>query len=294
MAAPRLGCYVVFAMGTAMIVADTHTHTQSQDTTFSRGMHATRRTWKSRAVKCPPLSERAIPGYYRRYRKSQEVGTFAGEDRRLLQFFNGLCFGTYLELGALDGKSFSNSYFFNQARNLSWSGVLIEGAPDAFEEMQLYRPRELATVNAVVCGEERVVHWVDARDRLSPVRGIWEFMSDDFRKLWYPDVDTSLFKPVMCKPLRDIIKESVQEPFFFDFFSLDVEGAELAVLQSLDFDQVGFGIIIVEADDIPNTQKNKAVRSFLESKDYRYLDSVGPNEWYFNSDFANIYMGLLR
>ena len=35
------------------------------------------------------------------------------------------------------------------------------------------------------------------------------------------------------------------ETFYFDFFSLDIEGSEFEALQSLDFSKVGFGIILV-------------------------------------------------
>ena len=56
----------------------------------------------------------------------------------------------------------------------------------------------------------------------------------------------------------------VQEPVHFDFFSLDVEGAEYGVLQSLDFAKYSFGIIVVEADG-HNKMKNMAVRTLLET-----------------------------
>ena len=37
--------------------------------------------------------------------------------------------------------------------------------------------------------------------------------------------------------------------YYFDFFSLDVEGGELAVLQTIVFKKVFFGVIVIEADD---------------------------------------------
>jgi len=36
------------------------------------------------------------------------------EDELLLVFFNGLCNGSYIEMGALDGVTFSNSWVFNK------------------------------------------------------------------------------------------------------------------------------------------------------------------------------------
>jgi hypothetical protein len=64
--------------------------------------------------------------------------------------------------------------------------------------------------------------------------------------------------------MKQILQETVGSKFYFDFFSLDVEGAEYKVLKSIDFDQVGFGVVLVEADE-HNQLKNMAVRTLLES-----------------------------
>ena len=53
----------------------------------------------------------------KRHSKSQD-----GEDRYLVDtYFKGLCGGTYLELGALDGVKFSNSHLFEFG--FGWSGA---------------------------------------------------------------------------------------------------------------------------------------------------------------------------
>ena len=57
------------------------------------------------------------------HKKSQ-----SGEDTMLLKWFSNLCGGTYVELGALDGVRFSNSYLFHFTRD--WKGVLIEIMPN--------------------------------------------------------------------------------------------------------------------------------------------------------------------
>ena len=56
----------------------------------------------------------------------------------------------------------------------------------------------------------------------------------------------------------------------FDFFSLDVEGAEMSVLESIDFERTAFGVILVEADE-HNEMKNLAMRQFLELRGYTFL-----------------------
>ena len=43
--------------------------------------------------------------------------------------------GFFVEAGAYDGESFSNSLFYEIKQN--WNGLLVEANPDAFEEMTL-------------------------------------------------------------------------------------------------------------------------------------------------------------
>jgi hypothetical protein len=267
-------------------------------------------------------------------RKSQSQ-----EDEHLLSFFGGFCGGTYVELGALDGITFSNTYAFNKA--LGWKGVLIELSPATFARLRANRPDELAVVNAVVCKEEGMVHYLD-NPKGQAVNGIWELASPKFRDFWWRGKTIDDTTPVRCRPLRSILGEvsdaerdrrflraqsrreigcppspvdiccrdsfiptftgthtrvdrsficrqvlssyphipkshahsptrtrprarpltQVRDPFFADFLSLDVEGAELQVLESLDFRRSAFGIVLVEADT-GNRSKNEGVRRLL-------------------------------
>jgi len=209
----------------------------------------------------------------------------SGEDRILLQWFNGLCAGTYLEMGALDGVTYSNSYFFNHV--LNWTGLLVEMGPDNFVKLEENRPNELAVVHAAVCDVEKEVHYIES----GAVSGIVEFAGKAFQDTWWKDRNLSMHN-ITCSPLRNIVEKHVGEPFYFDFFSLDIEGAELTALQSLDFSRIGFGIILVECDE-QNPLKNMALRFFLKSKGYEYFDTINRSWWFFNVHWASIYKDLL-
>ena len=54
----------------------------------------------------------------------------------------------------------------------------------------------------------------------------------------------------------------------FDFFSLDVEGAELEVLNGIDFNKYTFNYILVE------TSNFKILKSFLVKKNYRFVERL--------------------
>ena len=210
------------------------------------------------------------------------------EDKTLLQWFNGLCNGTYIEMGALDGLRSSNTYVFNQV--FHWRGVLIELSPPNYNKLVKNRPNEIATVHAAVCANKGTVHWY--KSGATTTSGIWEFTAESYRKQWWKNATFNDTIPIECSPLRDVLEKHAPTHSFFDIFSLDVEGDELEVLQSLDFEKVGFGMIVVENDG-HDARKDKAVTTLLEAKGYRYLQRLGNNDIMVNKEFDSIYKNLM-
>jgi len=228
---------------------------------------------------CPAVSmEKLVPDFH-----SQQK-----EDATLLQWFNGLCNGTYIEMGALDGFRFSNTFVFNKV--FHWHGVLVELSPTNYKNLVKNRPDEIATVHAAVCGKKRTVHWYQSSG--NALSGVWEFASDSYRKTWWKDATFEDTVPIECSPLQDILDKHAPHTSFFDIFSLDVEGAEFEVLQSIDFRKVGFGMIVVE-NDTNNPRKNLAVRGFLQENGYFMLQPLGNNDIMVNKDFGSIYKDLI-
>jgi hypothetical protein len=74
-----------------------------------------------------------------------------GEDAILHQmFFSNLTEGTFVEIGALDGITFSNTFYFERCQG--WRGILIEASPVNFGKLlrnQNERPRSLLVYSAV-------------------------------------------------------------------------------------------------------------------------------------------------
>lgn len=221
----------------------------------------------------------------------------SGEDAELMKWFGGLCHGSYIEMGGLDGVLFSNSHVFNKA--LGWRGVLVEIIPSNFNKMVANRPNEIANVHAGVCNSPRTLHYFDnpptaelGKKHAGAVSGIYEFASPSFRGRWWHNSTLEDTHEIECDTLDNLLRKHVPKRTFFDFFSLDVEGAELSVLESTDFDRVGFGVIFVEADQ-HNDLKNLAVRATLEEAGYFYLRNVSRSEWYLNRQFHFIYKDLI-
>jgi hypothetical protein len=60
--------------------------------------------------------------------------------------------GTYIELGAFDGSTESNTMFFDKC--LGWDGLLIEGQSDSYEKVILNRPRAVKLSFSPTCENE--------------------------------------------------------------------------------------------------------------------------------------------
>ena len=123
--------------------------------------------------------------------------------------------------------------------------------------------------------------------------GFEEFADPEFKKKWWSEGQLQNAQVIKCKTLEQILLDNVGPRFYFDFFSLDVEGAELSVLRSINFDRVAFGVILVEADE-HNPSKNLDVRNLLESHGYNYLEDKFRSSWFVNKDFSVLYEGLIR
>ena len=156
------------------------------------------------------------------------VGGQYGEDRFLEKFFRGIPKGFLVDVGAADGRDNSNSFRLLQHRR--WRGILIEPEPKQFQALQnRYRGRpDVVCMNYGVGGVEgeRVLHCAAQVSTFLPA---WRDRCIESYGLEYEDVS------VMVKPLTKILQE-LKAPSRIDFLTIDCEGMDLEVLQSLDFE----------------------------------------------------------
>ena len=207
-----------------------------------------------------------------------------GEDVFLQrEFFFELRGGVILESGALDGLVFSNSHMLEAA--FGWRAVLVEGSPRAFRALVANRPRALC-IHAALCSAPRDVHYIDpglaagtadgaASD--TAVSGLFELMSPALRAAWWPGAErdgTLARLPVVpCRSLTALL--GAFDIAHVDAWVLDVEGAELSVLASLDLAAVRVDVILVELDGSA-PEKDDAVRERLRGAGYVF-DRRGHN-----------------
>jgi len=147
--------------------------------------------------------------------------------------------GTFTELGAYDGETGSQTVHLE--RCFGWRGLLLEANPTNFA-MIASKHRDLATVvHSAVCSKRGTVQVGTAESSVTGIEGI---MSTSHQAKWRKAQGASV--PVPCAPLGELMKETGYSKA--TFLSLDVEGAELDILQSLHLLEQSppFSVLLVE------------------------------------------------
>lgn len=193
------------------------------------------------------------------------------EDREMLELFGNLEAPFYVDVGANDGITGSNSYLLEQN---GWQGILVEPNPVLVEQIKGFR-----TANVVPCLISNELGEVDFHVVTGPgnLHGLSRIdATDDFFEHVKKHGGEVHCQKVTSKDLTMILREN-NVPQNFEFLSIDVEGHELNVLETLDFETFSPQIIMLE-DNSKGFDK-KPLR-FLESKGYSRVHRTGVNDWY--------------
>lgn len=201
-----------------------------------------------------------------------------GQDKFLNEhFFHNKKDGVFIDIGAYDGVTHSNTYFFE--KELGWKGICFEPIPSVFKK--LTQTRQCTCINACVGDKEESLDFIEvsgAPEMLSGIVKSYDPRHLDRLKLEITrDGGSYEIKKVPSVTLNKIAK--YYNLSYVDFLSLDTEGSELDILRSIDFEKVYIHIISVE-----NNYHEPYIREFLESKGFQYVTMLGyQDEVYINS-----------
>lgn len=132
--------------------------------------------------------------------------------------------GFYMEMGALDGWWFSNTWLYEKC--FGWDGLLVEGHPDNWKKLAANENRTAMKLHMAACPGPATVIFSGAGWASS------KLVQDDKGKV------------APCGPLSEQFERlSITH---IDFLSLDVENHELTTLRSIDFGKVSISVILAE------------------------------------------------
>ena len=157
----------------------------------------------------------------------------------------GTTTGRFLEIGAWDGKGFSNTY---RLAELGWSGVCVEPSPNVFPKLVENHAgnAKIELVNAAISATvPRLVEWYDSGGDAISTTNIahkekWEKgWNSKFSKFW-----------VFTMPMSCLFD---QFGFDFEFINIDVESTNMEMFRALPWPALKkTQIICVEHDNNHN------------------------------------------
>jgi FkbM family methyltransferase len=160
-----------------------------------------------------------------------------GEDMILRRILGDKKNGFYIDVGAHHPKRFSNTYLFYKK---GWSGINIDAAPGSMAPFKKARTRDINLELAIAKDRRELTFYIFNEPALN---------SFD-EKLSYSRINDKFHiieqRTILTQTLEEILRENISPNQKIDFLSTDVEGLDLEVLQSNNWNMFRPEYILVE------------------------------------------------
>ena len=203
-----------------------------------------------------------------------------GQDRFVNeQFFKNVRNGIFVDIGAHNGVTINNTYFFE--KELGWTGICVEPIPSVFKELQ--RNRKCILVEGCVTdwsGEGLFCMITGTCQMLSGLVGKY-----DPRHIERIQREIAIyggygeFINVKCYLFNELLEK--YGITHVNFLSLDTEGGEFDIISSIDFDRFHIDVITVE-----DNFGDKRFIPFLESKGFKFVQTLEMDMVFVNKNFV--------
>jgi FkbM family methyltransferase len=192
-----------------------------------------------------------------------------GQDLEVLKLFNNKKNGYFLDIGAFDGKSYSNSFLLE--KSYGWQGICVEPLPD--EYAKLIQIRKCKTANKALYHTSNMQVNFTVADMLSGI-------TDNIDHHTHVKDNTTITVETITP--TDLLQE-MGAPTIIDYMSLDTEGSELAILQAFDFSK--YTVLFINVEHNYEEPRRTDMRILLESHGYMYFGSRAFDDNYLHRSF---------
>ncbi|MCI1004463.1 FkbM family methyltransferase [Herbaspirillum sp. C7C8] len=199
------------------------------------------------------------------YRDVLDIHGQYGEDIILDRLMGNPGHGFYIDIGANDPNKFSNTLRFYRR---GWTGINVEPNPVKFRDISACRPRDI-NLNVGVGPEPAVLpFYVIDPDTLSTFdRKVADIAVKDGFKL-AQTIDVEVIR------MADMIEAHAKDRPI-DFMSVDVEGFEMQVLSSNDWQRYRPRFVMLEVN-----RAEAEIETFMSGIGYLDVFSNGTNKIY--------------
>jgi FkbM family methyltransferase len=199
-----------------------------------------------------------------------------GEDVVLWRYFQGRRNGFFIEIGAYDGVTFSNTYMLEAA---GWNGILVEANPERLDECVKARPYSRCVQAAIVGerGRARIKLTVPIGEGGVDTLAFTEPSEQHRQRIARATAEThEIETPAMTlDELLDGFHGRI------DLLSVDIEGAELSALQGMDLARWSPALLVIEDNTMG---RDRRLSDYLAEFGYVERLRLSANVFYTRAD----------
>jgi FkbM family methyltransferase len=178
-----------------------------------------------------------------------------GEEVYLKSKFANREKGLYVDIGANHPIRFSNTWW---AYIKGWRGINIEPNVNNFKLLESIRNEDI-NINCGIANEEGYLDY-------------YEFQESALNTFVYEEIEEKIKNQIInihkvpVRQLSDILKENNVHQI--DYIDIDVEGMEMEVLQSINWDDVSIEVLLIE-------QRRMSLENVIKSDICKFLYNKG-------------------
>lgn len=210
-----------------------------------------------------------------------EFHSYQGQDRFIVTATNGQRGGFFLDSGASDGRRGSNTFALE--RDFGWRGICVEPNDVLFERLR--NQRTSVCVNCCLYDQDTDVEFFEAAEVYGGIIESYDPSHLQFAQAFVRAKGASAQAAYVRKPARSVasLLREHHVPRVIDYWSLDTEGSELAILRSFPFSEYIVRFLTVEHN---NTPARREIADILEVRGFRRVAVLGIDDAYAQDDSA--------
>ncbi len=197
----------------------------------------------------------------------------------LRRIFDGRSKGFYVDVGAHHPQRFSNTHHFYLQ---GWRGINIDAMPGSMDRFNELRPNDVNLEVAIAREGKEVTYFMFDEPALNSFDEELSLSRDNTTP--YRIIGRKIIR---TKTLTEVLDEYLLPDQKIDFLSIDVEGLDMEVLESNDWDKFRPSCILVECcgHSLEGIDKND-VYKYLQEKNYRLYAKTANTFIFMNEEDA--------
>ncbi len=217
--------------------------------------------------------------YIRNYKFLTNSSQF-GEDKFLLNLFDKGFKGKYLDLGCFHPTRHSNT---NLLYKNKWNGINIDLNPLSIELFNYMRPKDI-NLNIGISSEEteKDLYFIDEFNTQNTLDKNQLNFLKNHHKIQENEI---IKKKIKTKKISTILNDYKFTKI--NFFNIDIEGHELEVIKTINFEKIKIQYLCLEMIDHNNLaiEYSNKIRDILKKNDFDMIKKFGFNYIYKNKYF---------